>query len=201
MSKIPQLKFNDPAPDLELIGLDAKPVRLSSLWKDCPLVLAFTRHFGCPQCKEMTDTLVGVEPDLKAKGLNLAIVTQGTVEQAKAFCAERAPGVFCLVDPAREAYTAYGLGRGTRYQTLLSLNIWRSNRRLKKIKGWSAELPPAGQDAFVMSGTFIIGPDGLIRMPYYYDDIADHPPVDLLLHGMMGMDWKKPLIGAIDPEA
>jgi hypothetical protein len=29
-------------------------------------------------------------------------------------------------------------------------------------------------------------------MPYYYDDIADHPPLDLLLHGIMGANWNKP---------
>ena len=42
-----------------------------------------------------------------------------------------------------------------------------------------------------MSGTFIIGMDGRIRLPYYYEDIADHPPVDLILHGIMGADWNK----------
>jgi len=28
-----QLKFNDPAPDLQLLGADGKPIQLSSLWK------------------------------------------------------------------------------------------------------------------------------------------------------------------------
>ena len=48
-----------------------------------------------------------------------------------------------------------------------------------------------------MGGTFIIGADGHIRLPYYYQDIADHPPVELLLGGVMGMDWKSPLEGPI----
>jgi hypothetical protein len=43
-----------------------------------------------------------------------------------------------------------------------------------------------------MSGTFIVGTDGRIRLPYYYEDIADHPPVDLLLHGIMGSNWDMP---------
>ena len=55
MSKLAHLKFNDPAPDLELLSAEGKPVQLSSLWKKQVLVLAFTRHFGCPQCKEMVD--------------------------------------------------------------------------------------------------------------------------------------------------
>lgn len=199
MAKTAHLKFNDPAPDLELLTGEGKPVKLSKLWKKQTLVLAFTRHFGCPQCKEMFDTLAGARAELESQGLALAVVTQGTPEETKAFCAERAPGVTCLSDPQRLAYKAYGLGRGSLYQTLLSPNIWKSNKRLEEGKGWKPETPPKGQDAFVMSGTFIIGTDGRIRMPYYYEDIADHPPVDILLHGIMGMKWDEPLEGPIHP--
>jgi peroxiredoxin len=194
------LKFNDPAPDVSLLNINGKPVRLSKYWKKQTLVLAFTRHFGCPQCREMMDELHTLRPELKKRGLALVIITQGTPEQAKEFCAERAPGSICLADPDRLAYTAYGLGRGTAFQTLVSPNIWKANKRLKKEKGWSPEPPPPGQDAFVMSGTFVIGMDGRVRLPYYYEDIADHPPADLLLQGVMGMDWSKPVESSIQPE-
>ncbi len=50
-----QLNFNSPAPDLQLQDTSGKPVQLSSLWAKKPLLLAFTRHFGCTQCKEMLD--------------------------------------------------------------------------------------------------------------------------------------------------
>jgi peroxiredoxin len=200
MSTLIHLKFNDPAPDLELRSADDKPVRLSSLWQGKALILAFTRHFGCPQCKDMLDQLVHALPELAQKGLSLAVITQADPESTGAFCAEYAPGVLCLADPAREAYAAYGLGRGTMRQTFFSTNVWRSNSRLNKSKGWKTELPPQGQDAMLMSGTFIIGADGRIRLPYYYDDIADHPPIDLLLKGIMGMDWGTPLESPIKPE-
>ena len=200
MSKLAHLNFNDPAPDLPLLDGDGKTVQLASLWKTRTLVLAFTRHFGCPQCKEMMDELHAARPELETRGLALAIVTQGTSEQAKRFCADRAPGATCLADPDRAAYTAYGLGRGSTYQTFISPNIWKSNKRLKETKGYVPETPPAGQDALVMSGTFIIGTDGRVRLPYYYEDIADHPPVELLLKGFVGMDWSKPIVGTIEPE-
>ena len=58
---------------------------------------------------------------------------------------------------------------------------------------------PPGQDALQMPGLFIIGPDGRIRLPYYYDDITDHPSLDLLLGGVMGMDWSTPLDSPIKP--
>ena len=199
MPNIAHLKFNDPAPDVEMRDSDGKAVMLSSFWKKQTLILAFTRHFGCPQCKEMVDHLVVASPELQKKDLGLVIVTQGTPEEAKVFCSDRAPGVICLADPERRSYQAYGLERANVWQSFLSLNVWRSNRRLKRERGWNTDLPPAGQDALQMAGTFIIAPDGLIRLPYYYDDIADHPSVDLLLHGVMGMDWSQPFDGPVAP--
>jgi len=200
MQNITHLKFNDPAPDLELQDVNGMPVQLASLWKKQVLLLAFTRHFGCPQCKEMVDQLVAALPALKAKNLALAIVTQGTPEQAKAFCEQRAPGVLCLADPERKVYAAYGLEHASIWQIFLSRNVWRSNRRLKRERGWNAEWPPQGQDALQMAGTFVIAPDGRIRLPYYYDDIADHPPADLLLHGVMGMEWDQTFDGPVAPK-
>ena len=197
MSKLVQLKFNDFAPDLELLDTEGKPVNLSSLWEQQVLILAFTRHFGCPQCKEMVDALSRAVPDLKQKDLALAFVTQSTPEDARIFCEERAPGQLCLSDPERKAYRAYGLERASLWQTFLSWRVWQSNKRLKRERGWKTGLPPTGQDAMQMAGTFVIGTDGRIRLPYYYDDIADHPPVDLLLHGVMGMDWNLPFEGPV----
>jgi peroxiredoxin len=192
MSKSTQLNFNDPAPDLPLLDRNGKPIRLSSLWKKKVLLLAFTRHFGCPQCKEMIDQLIEAHQTLTERGLLLAIVSHASAESAKTFCDQRAPDAVCLADPDRSAYHAYGLYRGTFWQTLLSPRIWLSNRRLAREKGFKPEIPLPGQDAYQMSGTFVIGMDGRIRLPYYYEDIADHPPVDLLLHGVMGVDWKRP---------
>ena len=201
MTNLQHLKFNDLAPDLELETAEGQSISLSSLWEKQTLVLAFTRHFGCPQCKEMLDQLVVSKADLAEKHITLAVVTQAPPQAARAFCDAYAPGVMCLADPTRKAYTAYGLGRGSLRQTLLSRPVWRSNARLKRSRGWNTELPPAGQDAMLMSGTFIIGTDGRIRLPYYYDNIADHPSVELLLNGVMGMDWGKPFESAIEPES
>jgi peroxiredoxin len=193
MTKLAHLRFNDPAPDLVLPDTEGQPIRLSALWRHNPLVLGFTRHFGCPQCKDMIDRLVEAAPQLEERGMGIALVTHSSVEAARDFCRQHAPGMLCLADADRTAYRAYGLGRGGWRETFLSRRVWRSNRDLFKRKRYRTERPPAGQDAYQMGGTFIIGTDGRIRLPYYYDDIADHPPVDLLLHGLLGMQWSEPL--------
>jgi len=46
MNKIIRLDYNDPAPDLDITTASGEVIRLSSLWSDRTLVLAFTRHYG-----------------------------------------------------------------------------------------------------------------------------------------------------------
>jgi peroxiredoxin len=156
------------------------------------VVLAFTRHFGCPQCKEMVDQLIDAHQTLTEAGLLLAIVSHASAESAKAFCDQLRARCNLSRRPGSYSLQSLWLYRGNVWQTIISPRIWQSNRRLARQKGYKPELPHAGQDAYQMSGTFVIGTDGRIRLPYYYEDIADHPPVDLILHGIMGVDWKKP---------
>ncbi len=78
MDKDNHLNFNHRAPDLALINTAGEPVQLSSLWAEKPLLLAFTRHFGCTQCKEMLEELVKGKDQIDSAGLGIAIIMQGT---------------------------------------------------------------------------------------------------------------------------
>lgn len=191
MKNSKHLNFNSPAPDLVLLDIHKQEVQLSTLWAGQPLILAFTRHFGCTQCKEMLEELVSAHEKIKSAGLSIAVITQGTPESTALFAEKFAPGLLCLADPDRKAYTAYGLERGTLRQTFLNLKVLSAVRASQK-KGYKVEVPPEGQDAMLMSGTFIIGTNGKILLPYYYDNIADHPSLELFLNGVLSTDWNKP---------
>ena len=196
MTQTARLKYNDPAPDLELATMTGETLRLSALWQTKPVLLAFTRHFGCPQCKEMLAELLQARAAIEKAGLTLVAVTQGDAAATAAFAAQHAPGILCLADPERRAYQAFGLTRGSAWQVLFAPQVLKGTARATR-RGHKAELPPKGQDVMQMSGTFIIGTDGRIRLPYYYDTIADHAPVELLLHGVFSSDWNKPFDGPI----
>lgn len=196
MQKPARLKFNDPAPDVEILDTRGQPIRLSSLWKEQTILLVFTRHFGCPQRKEMLAQIIAAQAEIARAALTIVVVTQGDPNAARAFCAQRAPETICLADPERQAYRAYGLERGSVWQVILSPQVLLATLRAWR-RGNTAEPPPRGQDVMQMSGLFIIGTDGKIRLPYYYDTIADHPPTDLLLRGVLGTNWAKPLDDAL----
>jgi peroxiredoxin len=196
MTKNKQLNFDRRAPDLTLLNTSGEPVQLSSLWAERPLLLAFTRHFGCTQCKQMLDELVAGKEQIEKAGLGIAVIMQGTPEASAVFAQRYAPGLRCLADPERKAYQAYGLERGNLFQTFLNPKVWSAISNARK-KGYQVEPPPAGQDSMQMSGTFIISRKGLIELPYYYDHIADHPSLDLLLSGVLSTRWDQPFDGPV----
>jgi peroxiredoxin len=198
MGKKKQLNFYHKAPDIELMDVNRNPVQLSSLWQGKPLLLAFTRHFGCTQCKEMLDELVEGHEKIIQAGLSLAVVNQGTPEATALFAEKFAPGLLMLSDPKRKAYEVYGLERGNLFQTFFNPKVWAAISRARN-KGFQVETPPEGQDAMQMSGTFIISTSGQILLPYYYDHIADHPPLDLLLSGVLSSSWDQPFEGPVGP--
>lgn len=198
MKQTQHLNFNQPAPDLLLKDINGNDVRLSALWQKKPLLLAFTRHFGCTQCKEMLDELVSGRQQIEKAGLNPVIILMGTVEASRQFAAQFAPGLLCLTDPERKAYQTYGIERGGIFQTFLNLKVWKALKAAAK-KGYKVEPPPAGQDAMQMSGIFIINQSGHIVLPYYFDNIADHPTIDLLLSGVLSTRWDQPFEGPVGP--
>jgi len=198
MTKKNRLNFSQPAPDLTLMDTQGKPVKISSLWKKHPLLLAFTRHFGCTQCKEMLEELISGRDRIEKSGLEVAVILQGTPEATAEFAKTFAPGLRCLADPERKAYQAYGLERGTVFQTFLNLKVWEAIRKSQK-KGYRVESPPEGQDAMQLSGMFIIARDGTILLPYYFDHIADHPPLELILNGVLSTRWEQPFNGPVGP--
>lgn len=198
MMKFKHLKFNSPAPDLQLASSTGETIQLSSLWSRQPLLLVFTRHFGCTQCKEMLDVISDGRDAIQKAGLRIAVITQGTPETAAEFCAKYAPGLFCLADPHLSAYQAYGLERGNLFQVVLNPRVWSAVSKARK-KGYLLEPPPQNQDAMQMSGLFIIGVNGRIELPYYYDNIADHPSFDLLVKGVLSTGWNRPFDGPLGP--
>ncbi len=198
MAKDKHLNFNRSAPDLTLQNTAGEPVQLSSLWAQRPLLLAFTRHFGCTQCKEMLEELVTGRVQIENAGLSIAVITQGAPEETAIFAEKYAPGLLVLCDPERKAYQAYGLEQGSLFQTFLNLKVLKAVARSRK-KGYKVDPPPPGQDAMQMSGTFIISQGGRVVLPFYYDHIADHPSLDLLVNGVLSTRWDQPFDGPVGP--
>jgi peroxiredoxin len=103
------LQADEPAPDLDLLGTDGAPVRLSSLWAEQPALLLFWRHWGCGCGTARAQRLQEDYPQLVEAGANVVVIGQGDPGRA-AWYREKF-GLPCpvLVDPDESAYRAFGL--------------------------------------------------------------------------------------------
>ena len=108
MTKNNRLNFKQMAPDLTLLDIHSKPVKLSGLWAKKPLLLGFTHHFGCTQCKEMLNKIISGRERIEKAGLGIALIMQGTPEGTVEFSREFAPGLLCRVDPRAETSWDHG---------------------------------------------------------------------------------------------
>lgn len=126
----------------------------------------------------------GTLPELERLGVGVAVVTFGTPEQARVFCAEARAPFPCLSDPERRGYDAFGLERRA---------------------GWGRILDPRGGAGFVralraghraskgelsvrqMPGTFLIDTAGEVRYAHRNRWPADNPPLPELLAAAAGI--------------
>jgi peroxiredoxin len=150
--------------------------RLGELWAEHPAVLVFVRHFGCLFCRQQVAELAPMAEAIRARGARLAIIGQGSVEDARVFRTEQQLTVPLFTDPARDAYCAMQMRSGTR--TVIGPRVLR--------RAWTAwrqgfrQTRPAG-DPFQQGGVVIVDTAGAERYAFISRDAGDHPaPADIL---------------------
>jgi len=98
-----------------VVGIDGGVVRIREFWRTKTTVTSFVRHFGCLFCDQMVHDLVQTVPEILARGAQVLIVGNGTVEQARRFFSSKKlprDGVAVVTDPDRESYKVAGFDRG-----------------------------------------------------------------------------------------
>eukprot|EP00871_Galdieria_phlegrea_P005745 jgi/Galph1/658/GphlegSOOS_G5372.1 len=76
--------------------------------------VAWLRHFGCVFCKQLAAEMAQAKPELDKLGVSIALVGQGSWEQAKKFQEEvNFPGDV-YTDPELKTYEALGFGKSVK---------------------------------------------------------------------------------------
>ena len=113
--------------------------------------------------------------EFERRGARVAAVTQGTPSATASLCGRHQVPFRCFADPTREAYAAFGLGRGSIAQVMGPQVLLKAT--LSAMRG---NVGPPGGDIFQMAGTFVIGRDGIIRLAYRGGDISGLPPMNTI---------------------
>jgi peroxiredoxin len=139
-------------------------VELASFYKEKPLALVFLRHFGCIFCREQITQLRNYPDE------NVVFVAMGKVQETVEFKAKmEAPQVF-ISDPNKSLYDLFGLRRGSFTQMF---NTQTFKRGFAATKAGNRVGAPVG-DPYMLAGTFIIQPDGVMSFSHYSRDASDN---------------------------
>jgi peroxiredoxin len=148
-------------PEANLTGLDGEKVALASLHRDQPLVIVFFRGGWCPICTKHTQELIGVYPEIKAKGFEIIGVSPDSVERSKSNSAKNVLPFPIYSDSSLDAIGKFGLAFKV------------DDATVTKYKGFGIDLEQAsGQDhhALPIPAIYVVGTDGVITFAHSNPD-------------------------------
>jgi len=103
------LQVGAPAPDLTLPDALGKPVRLSDLWANGPLVLVFYRGGWCPYCNLELRAWQQQLDALRSQGAGLVAISPQTPDNSLSTAEKNALAFPVLSDSALAAAQAFGV--------------------------------------------------------------------------------------------
>ncbi|MEA2471341.1 MAG: hypothetical protein QOE38_2340, partial [Thermoleophilaceae bacterium] len=129
-----------PAPEMELPGLDGRPLDLSDLYRDRTLAIFWNPE--CGFCQQMLPDLRAFEADPPPGAPDVIVISSGDAERVRAD-GLRSPVV---LDPGSEAMTAFGVS-GTPMGVLvedgrIASPVAAGAAAVLELAGVSAEMPP-----------------------------------------------------------
>ena len=154
------LNVGDTAPDFELNNALNKPVKLSTLLKEGPVVLSWYRGGWCPYCNIQLRHLQRYLPQFKAAGATLVALSPELPDKSLSTTEKNSLAFDVLTDYNNEV--------ARRFRIAFTLNeelidIYNDFHKLENYNGVSTnELP--------IPATYLIGPEGVIRYAFVDTD-------------------------------
>jgi peroxiredoxin len=159
-----------------VLDSDGRTVRLGDLWRERAVVLVFVRHFGCIFCKQQVAELKGVVEQIEARGAELVVLGNGSVEDARRFGREQGIGFRLLTDPTGQSYRQAGMRHGL--ATVVGPGVlgrglvaWARGFRQSEVLG----------DPLQQGGVLVIAAGGHEVFRYVSRRAGDHPSTTQLL--------------------
>jgi len=116
------------------------------------------------------------DDEIRKLNTEVWIISFSTPDLAHVWIEETCTSFRILLDPERNVYAAYGMGRSWA-RTLSVITLWfylKALFRGRRLHGKQGDLAQLG-------GDFIVDAEGIIRLAYPSRDAADRPPVARLL--------------------
>lgn len=168
------------------VGATAPIILEKDLWENVVKVpnekqwvyLSFHRFASCPFCNLRTNELIRNYPKFKEKQIEIITIWPSKKELLLEHSNPDSAVFPILSDPKKHLYKAYGVKESSLKGAIRLLKhprlIWealtQSNKKLE-----------IDSDPTLMPASFLIDPNGIIRMAYYGKHYVDHPSVKSIL--------------------
>ncbi|MDF1814329.1 MAG: peroxiredoxin-like family protein [Verrucomicrobiales bacterium] len=151
------LNVGDKAPDFTLGDPDGKPVRLSDLLEDGPVVLTWYRGGWCPYCNITLASLTRHNDDFRKLGATLVALTPELPDTNSSTVKEQGLPFEVLSDINHKVADQYGL--------VFKLNNDTAERYRKKF-GLVERSGAKAADRLPLAATYVIRPNGVISYAF-----------------------------------
>lgn len=142
-----------PAPDFILPNVDGRPMTLSALLAEGPVVLTFYRGEWCPYCNLQLRAFQAILPQIRELDAVLIAVSPQTPDKSLTTAEKKGLTFPVLSDSGNQV--------ARRYRLVFSLS--------ETLRAVNVNLPAYnGDDSWElpMPGTFVIAPDGTVRLAF-----------------------------------
>jgi peroxiredoxin len=151
------LKQGAQAPDFTLPNVDGRPVTLSALLKQGPVVLTFYRGDWCPYCNLQLRAYQHILPQIQELGASLVAVSPQTPDNSLTTAEKKGLAFPVLSDTGNATARRYGL-------------VFTLGEAVRQVLTQSGSHVPTfnGDDSWElpMPGTFVLAPDGTVRLAF-----------------------------------
>lgn len=172
----------DTVPARELTTIRDERIRLTA--QEVLTHLQFRRYAGCPICNVHLRSVARRHEEIRAAGIREIAVFHSSV--ADMLPHHSALPFAVVADPAKELYTAFGVGSALR--AVLHPRAWSTPLRPRAwsvvaggIRAGGSPSPAAGESVLGLPADFLIAPDGRFRAVKYGRHANDQWSVDELL--------------------
>ena len=150
------LKVDDKAPDFELPDASGKPVRLSALLENGPVVVTWYRGAWCPFCNIALRGFQKSLPEIKAVGGSLVAISPQTPDNSLSTAEKAGLGFEVLSDGGNKAARSFGIA----YKLpVVTTELMKGRVDLQKYNGDDSKELPLG-------ATYVIDRAGVIRYAF-----------------------------------
>jgi peroxiredoxin len=169
----------DRAPDASLHDVDGRPVTLSSLYADGPVLLIFYRGGWCPYCNAQIHGLTRAYPEFRERGVTPVAVSVDQPEEGATTKARYTIPFPVLSDPDLAAHRAFRVMHEA------------GDEEVARLKGFGMDLERAsGRDHHVIAipSMFLVDASGVVRGAHADPDYKVRPSNEQLLQVIDGLE-------------